>query len=346
MSNVYEIYGGPGSPYSHKIRAVFRYRRIPHTWQVPVGGFSGDGSLGSDSDNPDSPLTAAAKGVVPVVKYPEDIYRADSTPMIDDLETRHSGRSVIPTDAGIEFLARLIEDLADEYLPIPMFYSRWTIDRQWCGRRQMIGWSEPIDDDELTRRATNFLERQGGQLRSNFDPVQMQTATSQFYAAMENLLSQQHFLFGSRPSLADFALYGQLTQYAVDPAACNLMKDTAVRTYQWTHLVDDLSGWEGHWLGKEKLAIQCLTPFLAMVKDYYLPMGELMLGLSAGQDLSTALNGLNYRAKTLLDLKSRLSKLPVEALDWLEPLLKDNGCWDGLQFREGEAERVVPILPQ
>jgi hypothetical protein len=37
----FKIYAGPASPYSQKVRGVFRYRRIPHTWLVPMGGFHG-----------------------------------------------------------------------------------------------------------------------------------------------------------------------------------------------------------------------------------------------------------------------------------------------------------------
>jgi len=350
LTDVYQIFGGPGSPYSHKLRSVFRYRRIPHTWLVPQGGFSGGGTLGEDrAGSGASDLARAAKGVVPVLKYPDGSYKADTTPIILELERLHEGRSVIPPHGGVAFLCHLIEDMADEFLPIPMFHFRWTDDQVWCSRRQMFGWLGAISDDELAERAQAFLDRQFGQLNRGPVALQrepMQRATERFYDVMEEQLRHAMFLFGTRPSLADFAIYGQLTQYAVDPFVSNRMKELAVRTYQWTHAVDDLSGIdEGQWFAPERVVSDHFAAFLRYTAEFYLPMAERLVAGVGTDELRGAVNGVRYRVKTFLSLKHRLATLDPADRQWVEPVLKDTGCWDALQFQGDEARQVVPVEP-
>ena len=52
-----KLVGAPGSPYSRKLRAVLRYRRIPHHWIVR--------SSPSDRDIPPVPVS-----LIPVLVYP------------------------------------------------------------------------------------------------------------------------------------------------------------------------------------------------------------------------------------------------------------------------------------
>lgn len=108
---MYTINGALGSPYSMKIRALMRYRRIPHLW---VHG-------------PDSreALTKVRAPVIPVMEYPDGNFHNDSTPLIYDLEARHAERSVVPPDPACAFIAHLIEDFADEWVTKAMFGYRW-----------------------------------------------------------------------------------------------------------------------------------------------------------------------------------------------------------------------------
>ena len=78
---MYTIHGALGSPYSMKMRALLRYRRITHVW-----------SSGTYVQQ-----LAAEKGlppVIPVIEYPDGSFKNDSTPVLYDLEACfifHSG---------------------------------------------------------------------------------------------------------------------------------------------------------------------------------------------------------------------------------------------------------------
>jgi glutathione S-transferase len=344
----YHIYAGPASPYSHKVRALFRYRQIPHTWLVPMGGFEGGAALGSDNEV-ETPLSKANKGVVPVVEYPDGTYKSDSTPIMLEMEVLHEGRSIVPESPCIAFIAHLIEDMADEYLPIPMFYFRWTDDAMWCGRRQMTGWNGALDDETLDEYATSFLTRQQGQLGA-LKAMQKDSVLEMYHSfldAMETLLSERFFFFGNRPSLAEFGIYGQLTQYSIDPTVSKILRKRAVRTYQWTHFIDDLSGIElGEWFAVEDCLTENLGQLIASLAPMYLLMANQMLKDSAGADLSKAVNGPLYRAKCYLQLKHELAVLDPTDIALVRPFLESIGCWEPLQFRAGEEARVVALTPQ
>jgi glutathione S-transferase len=341
----YKLYGGPGSPYSHKLRAVFRYRHIPHTWLVPQGGFTGGGALGSDGG--DNPLSQAGKSVVPVVQYPDGNFKTDSTPIMFELETLHSQRSIVPPNKAMAFLAHFVEDMADEYFPVGMFYFRWTEDKDWCARRQMIGWSGAIDDEQLDESANNFLHRQTGQLGATA-MMPRENVLANFttvLTALESQFKKSLFLFGSRPSFAEFGLYGQLTQYLADPTLGKILQESAIRVFQWIHFIDDMSGYEGQWAQPE----QCLTPELTKIIESLAPgyfMMAKMLKERVGMlDLEAAANGPKYRVKCYLALKQELAELSTTDREMIRPLLTAAGCWELLQFEADEAQHVVAITP-
>jgi len=343
---LFHIYAGPGSPYSHKMRAVFRYRRIPHTWLVPQGGFDGGGLLGSDKDG-SSPLLAAGKGVVPVIRYPDGEYKADSTPIMYELERLYQARSIIPPNAGIAFLAHLIEDMADEYLPMPMFYFRWKDDAEWCGRRQMIGWNGALGDEVLETMAARFLERQQNQLgaRAALPRETVMENYVQILDGLEAQLKKSFFLFGTRPSFAEFGLYGQLSQYVVDPTVSNIMKERAIRTFEWEHFLEDLSGIEGAWWEPEDCLTAELIGVISAMSPMYFAMMQMLQQTTGMDDLDKTVNGMKYRVKCYLALKQELASLSEADRGLIRPVLEASGCWQPLQFVEGERDKVVAIVP-
>ena len=78
--------------------------------------------------------------LMPVEKYPDGTYHTDSSPIIEDLERRHTPRrSVVPQLAGHAFLSFLLEDCADEWLTKSLSNYRFSTpgDQSFSGRWAM-----------------------------------------------------------------------------------------------------------------------------------------------------------------------------------------------------------------
>ena len=111
--SLYRLIGGNASPYSQKLRAIMRYRRIPHIWVLRTLAIR-------------EQLSDVRPMLVPILEYPDETRRTDSTPLVLDLEERHpDGRRIQPDDPALAFLSHLIEDMANERLTKCMFHYRF-----------------------------------------------------------------------------------------------------------------------------------------------------------------------------------------------------------------------------
>lgn len=347
----YRILGGPGSPYSLKLRAALRYRRIPHNWIVPPGYLAEQGELKD-----------AAKGMIPVLQLPDGRYWSDSTPMILALEQLHPRqRSLLPDDAGQRFLALLIEDFADEWLVMPLFDYRWDaeIDQAFCARRQMAGWLGAMPTAEFDVVIERFRKRQTGVLarmgdRSINRPL-LRATYRDVLAAIEAQLEAERFLFGGRPSIADIGLFGQLSQCAIDPSASAIMRSDAVRTFQWVHDLDDASGIEGEWRDPALPLGPGVDRLLELIGAVFLPYlcanaeavrnGEPTVHVNLrGMPLETRANA--YRAHCLGWLKLALAQAMDAGAPRLEGILRQHDCWSALQLTPGEADALPALSPE
>lgn len=238
----YVVVGQNGSPYSMKLRAVMRYRRLPFDWVLRT-----ERNMAEFAEV--KPL------LMPMIRFPgEAKWRVDSTPIIEDVEQRHPDqRSVIPDSPGRAFLASLIEDFADEWLTKAMFHYRWAYD---ADIRYASFWiaDDFFPDQKGESRAAaaeRFAQRQIERMplvgcTPQNAPI-IEATYTRTLDVLETHVGLHDHLFGSRPSIADFGLFGQLKTLATDPTPLAIMRERAQRTESWTRQLDDASGLEGEW---------------------------------------------------------------------------------------------------
>ena len=326
---MYTLYGAIGSPYSVKMRAVLRYRRISHVWRTGPEAFH-------------TSTTKVRAPVIPVLEFPDGRYANDSTPLIDELERRHSERSIIPPDPADAFLAFLIEDFADEWLTKAMFQYRWRRERDQTQMKRWLAFDflKGGGASNLEAMGADFAARQVGRLPlvgcspDNYDLIE-DTAT-ELMAALETHVQDRFYIFGDRPSRAEFALFGQILQLTTDPTPQALMLDRFPYLYRWVMNVDDLSGVDGRWqevagTGEPPL----LTALLSLIGEVYLPflVANAEAVANKAEIVSLELRGkvyhqapFKYQVKCLAALRERYAALSAVTTAKLAPLLSKAGA--------------------
>ncbi len=267
-----KILGSPGSPYSRKLRAVLRYRRIPFVWILR--------NSPEDQGIPDVPVA-----LMPVLVFPgeggaSDSAMIDSTFQIRRLEELWPGRSVVPPDPALAFIDALIEDYGDEWLTKAMFHYRWAFAPDIAKAGSILPrWSAVgARDEAIAPFSRRVSERQISRLavvgsNETTGPV-IQESYRRLLRALDAHLQGRRFVTGARPGAADFGLYGQLTQLAqFDPTSMALTLEQAPRVFAWCDVVEDLSGCEpsdDDWLALDA-APDSLRALLAEVGRTYAP---------------------------------------------------------------------------
>ena len=326
--------GAPGSPYTRKMLAVLRFRRIPYRFLV--GLWAGDEGLPRPKvDLLPTFYFDSDQGVEAVV---------DSTPIIRRLEDEYPGRSVVPDDPALAFIGYLVEDYADEWLTKAMFHYRW----QYAADIALAGEILPRWRDltasagEIAPRADAVRERQIGRLyvvgSNDVTAGVIEASYRRFLSLLDDHIGNGPFLFGGRPSAADFGLFGQLTQLATfDPTPRDLTAQTAPRVVAWVQTVEDLSGLEPaetDWVGRDEVP-ETLRALLVEIGRTYVPVMLANAGaIDANADQVVAevagkpwtQRPFPYQAKCLQWLRQEYVRLDGTDRAFVDGILAGTGC--------------------
>jgi glutathione S-transferase len=208
-----------------KVRSYLRYKNVPFEW------------LARSNARQEEFQKYAKLPLIPVLVDAEETALQDSTPIIEKLEAQFAEPSIVPEEASLAFLSALIEDYADEWLNKAMFHYRWSYpeDQESAAKRisDMIfeGAEKPEGIEEQVR--TRMISRLYHVGSSPETAPLIEGSFARLLAILDRMLSARAYLFGGRPSLADFGLAGQLTQLLSDPTPGALIKARAPNVVRW-----------------------------------------------------------------------------------------------------------------
>ncbi|MDF1686775.1 MAG: glutathione S-transferase [Parvibaculaceae bacterium] len=330
------LMGVPGSPYTRKMLAVLRYRRIPYKLILAGSGRFPEGYPRPKVQLlPTFFLPNAAGDMEAVV---------DSTPLIRRFEAEFSGRAVIPNDPALAFLDYLLEDYADEWLTKAMFHYRWhyQADIERAGSILPRWTLDPQAEDVAVQMGKVFAERQISRLHvvgssPETAPI-IEASYERYLAVMRAHLETSAFLLGARPGSGDFAAYGQLTQLAkFDPTPMALTFEKAPVVFAWTDMVDDLSGMEpadADWTDRTAIP-DTVRAIFREIGTYYVPaLRANAEALMSGADkVETEIDGARwiqqpfpYQGKCLQWIRAEHDKLSDADRKVVDDVLAGTGC--------------------
>lgn len=312
--SAYHVYGMDQSYFTRKITGYLDYKGIP--WRLCR--FSGN--------NPEVML-AGWPGGIPALKTPTGVFMWDSTPVIHHLELLFPEPSILPSDPAQRFLCYILEDVADEWFYRVAVGSRWFFEE-----------NARFGGFELARDATFEGPLTCEQTRAIVTAV-MTSCCDTFGVTRENVQSWmdeilkpwmrvfgQHvethsYLFGERPSMADFALYGGNMAHFINDPLCRqwvdaegpaVVKHTHRITQPWSHEFGD-------WLAPDDVP-ETLIAMLADLGRFYLPWvsravseGSADLEFESGQRITAHATDFLKEARGVL--LARYVELRSDALD-------------------------------
>lgn len=354
----FKLYGMYLSWYTDKLRPYLQFKGIAFDEQVP-SMYTFYRSIKKACGNP----------TLPVLVTPEGEWLQDTSIIIERLEQRFPTAPVVPREPVQRFAAHLIELWGDEFWQSSAMYTRWSFYPE----------NYPVWEEEAMRafapglprvlqrriaqvpatRMRNYLPRLGCTARQN--PL-LERWTVQQCEALDAHFAEHPFVFGSRPSIADFGLLGPLYGHlGRDVRSSRVYLDPCPHLSAWIRRMNALRPGTGTFLEQDQIPgtlapvfgsiFQEMVPYMAENVKYVnsllptlqagerLPRfeGEVTFPLAGGTFSRAASPYTLWMAQRTLDLLDQMTELEEKKVrGWLEK----TGGQDLLQLNIPRLRRV------
>lgn len=304
----YAIWGSELSPYTLKLRALLTAAAVPYRLLPEQGTRLENMQAAWRIERGKRRRTIERwPALDPLDEYPlvpfliEDERRImyDSSALAEWLDRFHPQRRgpLVPDDAALRFVCRLIDEAFDELGLYLVHHGRWVVSATTndAGARLAREFARLLPPGGQPRMARRFAQRQVRRLpylfsvapdglsiaglpaeltppaRAGFPPTHelLQEIWDGALDAVESVLTHQPFLLGARFTLADASVYGQLGMNLKDPTAAEHMRRRAPLTFRW--LCDIRDGTHAASDGALALSDR-LRPLLELLDRTFVPL--------------------------------------------------------------------------
>jgi glutathione S-transferase len=280
----YRLFGAESSAYSTKLRSYLKYKAMPFEW-VPRTAES-EGELRTHARFPTLPILVTASGFAV----------HDTTPLVEALEADSPEPSATPADGATAFLSCVLEEYADVWLAKAVYHYRWgrKKDQRIAAARALddyYGANVPEDrktaEDQAIETMTSQMKTMGleGELGGA-----VEKSFKKFIKLLDDHLRKHLCLFGERPSVADFAIAGQLIQALKDPTPAKIIEKDGEFVAKWCEFMADPKP-NGPFAALDDLKETLAPLFAEDLAEFFLPW--------AAENLENSLAGNEAFAVTL-----------------------------------------------
>ena len=262
----YLVRGVSSSYFTRKVTGYLDYSR--RRWQL-------DPFLAND------PEAAALgwNGGIPIVVDPDGVMMWDSTSIINHLDRALPEHSVRPVDPGLGFLCDLLDDFSDEWFYRHAVGSRWLYEEnRVAGSLDLAreaALAVPLGMDVFREFITSAMTSSLPKLGTSEENIEawIHDSLLPWQRVFGAHLAEHGFLFGRRPSLADFAFYGgNAAHFAHDPLCLRWTEAASRAVVDHTAILTTPAKHEfGAWFSGLGDVPDTLIAVLAEAGRHYLP---------------------------------------------------------------------------
>lgn len=218
------LYGLPHSLYTAKVRAFLRKQGISYV-EVPP----------TDARFAEQIVPTIGRGIIPVVELPDGTIIQDTVDIIDHFEQAGRARwPAYPTEPAIRALAHLFEIYAVVGLTRHAMHYRWSY---LADQEAFLTQAFAVGGNEGRAQATmGRMQSYLPMLGVNDDTIPaIEQSFHQLLDKLEAHFARFPYLFGTQPSIGDYALFGPLYGHmGRDPVPLAIMQARAPRVFRWT----------------------------------------------------------------------------------------------------------------